>query len=98
MKKIAVLLVLAVLVMSCASPAPSFIDMRTYPIAATGNPVGSKVGTAIQTNYLSIFGGGDAGIAAAAKAGGITTISTVDMQAFGIGGIYGTYTTIVTGE
>ncbi|MDR3200466.1 MAG: TRL-like family protein [Spirochaetales bacterium] len=98
MKKVTVLLVLAVLIMSCMSPAPSLIDFRTYPVAATGNPVGSKVGQATQTNILSIAGFGNAGIAAAAKAGGITKISTVDMKAFGLGGIFGTYTTIVTGE
>ena len=95
---ILVIVAAATLAMSCASPAPSLIDMRTYPVAATGNPVGSKTGEATSTVILALYGSGDSGIAAAAKAGGITKISTVDFKAYGIGWIYGTYTTIVTGE
>jgi len=53
----------------------------TVPIAVTSNTVGSKTGVAT-ADFLdgSFFDeGADAGIAAAAKNGGITKISTVDM-------------------
>ncbi|HPF01247.1 MAG TPA: TRL-like family protein [Bacteroidales bacterium] len=71
----------------------------TLPVNATSNPVGSKVGTATATGYLGIlFFNQDASIKAAAKNGGITKISTVDMKQTSLLGIIVTYETIVTGE
>jgi hypothetical protein len=71
----------------------------TLPVNATSNPVGSKVGTAKATVYLGVLAfNQDASIKKAAKAGGITKISTVDMQYGNILGIIRTYETIVTGE
>lgn len=71
----------------------------TLPVAATSNPVGSKVGSADAQVFLKVLCfGGDASIRTAAKNGGITRISTVDMKHFDVLGIYGEYTTIVTGE
>jgi hypothetical protein len=71
----------------------------TTPIGATGNPIGSKVGTATGTCYLNVIClGADASIQSAAKAGGITKISTVDMKRGDVLGIIQTYQTIVTGE
>lgn len=61
------------LVSSCATIAT--------PVAATGNPVGSKCGEAKSTLYLGgIFSskGEENGIDKAAKAAGITKISHVD--------------------
>lgn len=71
----------------------------TLPVNATSNPVGSKVGTAKATGYLgSLFFKADASIRTAAKNGGITKISTVDIKKKNILGIVITYETIVTGE
>jgi hypothetical protein len=70
----------------------------TFPLTATGNNLGSKMGTASVT-YL--FGtiplGGDAGIYAAAKNGGLTKISTVDVKVSPMLFVT-TYTTLVSGE
>lgn len=70
----------------------------TYPISATSNPLGSKIGT---SEGMSIFGltfSGDTGIRQAAKEGGITKISTVDFKTTNILGIYWGFTCIVTGD
>jgi hypothetical protein len=69
------------------------------PVGATSNPVGSKVGTATATGFLGIlFFDQDASIRTAAKNGGISRISTVDMKQGNILNIIVTYETIVTGE
>ena len=71
----------------------------TLPVNATSNPVGSKVGTATATGYLSVlFFNQDASIQTAAKNGGITKISTVDIKVTNILGLIVKYETIVTGE
>lgn len=71
----------------------------TMPVNATSNPVGQKVGTAKATGFLGVlFFDQDASIQAAAKNGGITKISTVDVKAGNILGLVVTYETIVTGE
>jgi len=72
----------------------------TRPVAATSNPVGSKVGVASTTQIIGFFpDGGDASIQTAAKNGGITKISTVDYR-FSL--VFLTFImkheTIVTGE
>ncbi|MDR2501339.1 MAG: TRL-like family protein [Treponema sp.] len=67
------------------------------PVAATGNPVGSKIGQSTGKIILG-FGDVDAGIKAAAEAGGITQISTVDFKTASMLGFVTTYTTTVTGE
>ena len=71
----------------------------TLPVNATSNPVGSKVGTAKATGYLGVlFFDADASIRTAAKNGGITKISTVDIKQGNILNLIVTYETIVTGE
>jgi hypothetical protein len=71
----------------------------TLPVSATSNPVGSKVGTAKATGFLGVlFFGADASIKSAAKNGGITKISTVDIKQGNILYLIVTYETIVTGE
>jgi hypothetical protein len=71
----------------------------TGPVAATSNPVGSKVGTSKATVYLGVLAfGQDCSILSAAKAGGITKISTVDLKTSNILYLITTYETIVTGE
>lgn len=71
----------------------------TLPVAATSNPVGTKVGTSSATGYLGVlFFNQDASIRTAAKNGGITRISTVDIKTSTILNLIVTYETIVTGE
>jgi hypothetical protein len=71
----------------------------TLPVNATSNPVGSKVGTATATGFLGIlFFDADASIQSAAKKGGITKISTVDLKQTSLLGLIVTFETIVTGE
>lgn len=69
------------------------------PVNATSNAVGSKVGTAKATGYLGcLFFDQDASISKAAKNGGITKISTVDIKQTSLLNIIVTYEAIVTGE
>ena len=71
----------------------------TLPVNATSNAVGSKVGTASATGYLGIlFFNQDASIQKAAKNGGISKISTVDINTKNVLNLIVTYETIVTGE
>jgi hypothetical protein len=71
----------------------------TLPVNATSNPVGNKVGTAKATGFLGVlFFDQDASIRSAAKNGGITRISTVDIKQGNILNLIVTYETIVTGE
>jgi hypothetical protein len=70
----------------------------TYPRTATSNPVGSKVGTAKATIVLGLYFDQDASIQTAAKNGGITRISTVDVKMYNVLYVFVTYETIVTGE
>ncbi len=71
----------------------------TWPVTATSNPVGAKMGTSqgfVLLGFLAF--GQDASILKAAKNGGITRISTVDMKVFNALNIFTQYTTIVSGE
>lgn len=69
------------------------------PVAATSNPVGSKVGTAKAVVLFGVLAfNQDASIKKAAQSAGITKISTVDMKQGNILGLVFTYETIVTGE
>jgi hypothetical protein len=71
----------------------------TLPVNATSNAVGSKVGTSKATGYFGVlFFNQDASISTAAKNGGITKISTVDIKYGNVLGLIYTYETIVTGE
>ncbi len=89
-KSITALVAVVAMMASCA---------LTLPVNATSNPVGSKVGTAKATGYLGfLFLGQDASIQKAAKKGGISKISTVDIKMTNLLGLIVTYTTIVTGE
>jgi len=89
-KTIFALLALVAMMSSCA---------LTLPVNATSNPVGDKVGTAKATGYLGVlFFNADASIRTAAKNGGITEISTVDIKQTNLLGLIVTYETIVTGK
>lgn len=61
--------------------------------------LGTKVGEAHATSVLWLFFWGDAGTQAAARQGGITTITHADQRIFSVlFGIYATDTTIVYGD
>ena len=93
MKKLKSILALAVVAMLAASCS------LTLPVAATSNAVGNKVGTSKATGYLGIlFFDADASIQSAAKDGGITKISTVDIKSSSILNLIVSYECIVTGE
>jgi len=69
------------------------------PVGATSNPVGSKVGTSKATGFFGIFWfNQDASIRKAAKNGGISKISTVDIKQGNVLNIINTYECIITGE
>lgn len=70
----------------------------TLPIAATSNTAGSKVGTQKTMVLFGLYFNGDASIRTAAKNGGITKISTVEIKQMNVLNVYQTYETIVTGE
>jgi hypothetical protein len=85
--------------MSMATPVTGFIytgDQGT--VAVTANPIGAKTGESCAMSILGVVGIGDASSVAAAKAGGITKISTIDSDNFGILGVYAKNCTVVTGE
>ena len=67
------------------------------PVTATSTG-GAKVGKAVATSYLNLVATGDASIAAAKAAGGISSVSSVDIQRSSILGIINTYTTVVHGN
>jgi|WetSurMetagenome_2_1015567.scaffolds.fasta_scaffold1002613_1 hypothetical protein len=77
MKKFVALVAFAILVSLVASCA------STLPVAATSNPVGSKVGVASTTVLFYMFcldNSGNTGVQKAAEKGGIKKISTVDIK------------------
>lgn len=65
---------------------------------ATSNPVGTKVGTSSCIGVLGLVAVGDASINKAAKDGGITKISHVDVQKTSVLGLFANYKTVVYGE
>ena len=69
------------------------------PLCATSNKVGTKVGESTANFLFGVIpmGETDASIQAAARNGGISSISTVDVKTT-IGIFTIKYTTIVTGE
>lgn len=71
----------------------------TMPVAATSNPVGTKVGRASGNSYLHLlYFGVDYSIQTAAKNAGITKVSTVDVKHTDLLGLIQTHEVIVTGE
>ncbi|MCX6116044.1 MAG: TRL-like family protein [Proteobacteria bacterium] len=89
-------------VVSCAS-AHSPVSGFWYTNAkggtgATSEAIGSKKGKACASSILGIIGTGDASIAAAAKQGGISKVSTADYSAFSVLGFYAESCTLVTGN
>jgi len=81
------------------SPASGFLYTQTMgPVGAAQNGPSPKKGEACAESFLGIVGLGDASILAAAKNGGINTITTVDFSAFTVLGLYGKFCTVVRGS
>lgn len=70
----------------------------TAPLAATSNPIGKKVGTAKANIICGLYFGGDYSVQTAAKNGGITKVSTVDVKYVNVLYIFQSRKTVVTGE
>lgn len=66
--------------------------------SVASNDVGTKRGEACATSILGWVATGDASVASAAKAGGITKISHVDSTASDILLVYAEYCTVVYGS
>ncbi|GBD25749.1 hypothetical protein HRbin30_01073 [bacterium HR30] len=74
-----------------------YIDLKG-PITATEGASATKQGRACAQNILGLVATGDASIDAAARAGGIKQIVSVDFESNHILGIIGTFCTIVKGN
>jgi len=85
--------------MIVASPAAGsiFTDVK-YGDVATTSTNASKEGKACAQSILGWIAQGDASVAAAKAAGGITEVSSVDHTANNILGIVGTWCTVVKGK
>lgn len=72
----------------------------TAPLTVTSNPISNniKVGRSNSVMVLGLVGVGDGGINAAAKNGGISKISFVDVQKTSILGMFTKSETIVYGD
>lgn len=92
--------VAAVVLSSCGGgihPTGALYTEVSDPVAVSGS-AGSRVGKATATSYLNLVATGDASVAAAKANGGISTVSSVDIERKSILGIINTYTTVVRGN
>jgi hypothetical protein len=64
----------------------------------TMNNLGAKKGQACASSILGLVTTGDASVATAAKAGGITKVGSIDHEHTNLLGIYATYCINVTGD
>ena len=81
-----------------AGAGGSLASVVTVGQTATSNPVGTKVGTSEAFGILGLINVGNASIQKAARDGGITKISHVDVKTTGVLGIFTKYKTLVYGE
>ena len=75
----------------------AIISLQSEAAETTGR-IGAKSGEACSMNILGIVATGDSTVRAAAQAGGISNVGTVDFQYTNILGIYGKVCTMVTGD
>ena len=97
---LAVVVVFGFMAMGCASvysPAAGMIWMDVKGPVDAGDKVGAKEGRACAQSILGVFATGDASIKAAAAAGGITRIDSVDHHSTWKL-VMGEYCTIVRGS
>ncbi len=91
----------AVLLSGCIAvrtPAIGLLYTEVYGPIDAGGRIGAKEGRACAQSILVLVATGDASIKAAAKAGGITQINSVDHYTRNILGIMGEYCLIVRGS
>jgi hypothetical protein len=105
LKKIALLAGLAVASTGCAmaSGGNGAVMGAVYSAYKMGGNIGSgtggsKTGQACATSYVGFAAIGDATVAAAKAAGGITSVSHVDHDNFSVLGLYAKTCTIVVGD
>ena len=105
MKKIAMSIVCAgALVLASCSTVTSGSGMGvlytgvTEGQIATGNTLGTKVGTSTSLGVLGLVSVGDASIQTAAHSAGISKVSHVDVKKTSLLGLFATYQNIVYGE
>ncbi|MBV1873468.1 MAG: TRL-like family protein [Gammaproteobacteria bacterium] len=67
-------------------------------IEPEGTKLGNKVGEASSTNILGLYAVGDVSVAAAAEAGGITTVRHIDYKMKNLLGVLSTFTIVVHGD
>lgn len=80
------------------APTGSLFVSAKGPVDVTSSAAATKSGKACAQSFLGLAGMGDASIDAAKKAGGITEVSSVDTEVFGILGLYAKGCTIVSGN
>ena len=99
--QLTLILLVAVGLSGCISVSTPAIGLLmtevTWDGMSTGT-VGSKEGKACAQSVLGLVARGDASIKAAASAGGITKISSIDHYTKSMLGIIGEYCTIVRGQ
>lgn len=78
-------------------PIGLFVSTDTASHTTTNN-IGKKKGEACAMSILGLITLGDAGIKAAAEAGGVTQISAVDVNSLNVLGIYAKMCTVVSGD
>lgn len=103
MKSLFAFTVLAVAAMGCATTSMSSrTGFAAVSMAKEAGEVsgasGSKMGTACSTNIAGIVATGDSSVEAAKKAGGISTVASVDYEYFTVLSFYGKVCTIVKGN
>ena len=102
MIRLSAALLLAASLVGCAtvqSPAPGFwYTSAKGPKSVEVDTGGAKRGKACASSILGAIATGDASLAAAAKAGGITKVGFVDYSAFSVLGFYAEFCTHVTGS
>lgn len=103
MKKILLASVIcsSALLAGCQTPYGSAIIYNDFdaPVDVRDNASNcDKRGEATMVNILNIFSSGNAGVAAAKDNGGITKVSSVDVNFNSLLGIFGKTTTVVCGE
>lgn len=101
-KLIGLLLLVACLpLVGCMSVASPGIGVLFTDVKWNGDaqgPLGTKEGKACLQTILGLIAQGDASIEAAAKAGGVKSVSSVDHSTKNMLGIIGEYCTIVRGS
>ncbi len=84
--------------MAVQSPVIGLLYTEVWGPIDAGGRVGAKEGQSCAQTVLGLVATGDASIKAAAKAGGITQINSVDHYTRNVLGIMGEFCTIVRGS